>query len=246
MATTMLDALSTGKASPQEVVQSVNSHVLADESKKDDVVWETWVQLFSIAGKTPPKQQGGLVEFLEVLRNSPLKNADGEDVVVEQGALWTKLPAFGWVARDLWNWDIHDPKATAQEHEDWDNKAAFLARLTAQASPEDKDDPFNYSLYALWALRDAFEQDSPGSVTNVPAIRNAAIWAIYAGKVLRKLSSEQVNADGNSGAAGPKFAGKEWKGFNPERYNIWKQGFEEAAGSVEAAKAAVEAMENLG
>lgn len=130
-------------------------------------------------------------------------------------------------------------------HKDWDNKTAFLAHLTSKADPADENDPFDYSLYALWSMRDALETDPPADVDNGPAVRNAALWVTIAGPVLQRMSSESKEMSRNTGAAGAKFSQKGWKGFNPERWNVWKAGFEEARGSVEEAKAAADTMERL-
>lgn len=131
-------------------------------------------------------------------------------------------------------------------HDDWDNKTAFLAHLTSKADPADEKDPFDYSLYALWSLRDAFETEPPSGVDNGPAVRNAALWITIAGPVLQKMSSESKDMSKNTGAAGAKFSEKGWKGFTLERWNTWKAGFEEAKSSVDKAKAAADAMEKLG
>ncbi|PKS11277.1 hypothetical protein jhhlp_003039 [Lomentospora prolificans] len=239
-----LQSLNAPEKPLSDIVQALNSQILANESKAGDIVWDSWNTLFSIAGKTPGDQQGRLVEFVELLRKSPIKNAAGQDILVEHEALWRALPTFGWVARDLWNWNIHDPNATAEDFQDWDNKTAFLARLTSRSDPNDGRN-LDASMYALWAMRSAFEQDCPENVSNAPAIRNAAIWIIYAGKALRRSVSNQVDMPDRCGVPGSKLSEKEWRGFNAERWSLWKKGFEEAADSVVEANVAAQIMEDL-
>lgn len=240
-----LEALKQADASIPTLVQTLNDAILADESQASDIVWDSWNSLLSIAGQTPRDKQGRLVDFLQTLRQSCPKNGAGKKVIVEGDALWESLPTFGWVARELWNWDIHDPSATAKDYQDWNNKTAFLAHLTALSNPSEAGDAFNYSLYALWAMRSAFEEDSPRDESYVPAVRNAAIWILLAGKALRSVSSENVAVSDNTGAPGSKFSDKAWKGFSEERWAVWKEGFREAADLVKDARAAVEIMEDL-
>lgn len=99
----IVDSLNAPGASPQEAVQSINSVIISNEAKKEDLVYDLWSRLVLVAGKTPPAEQGRLVEFLNALRKSLIKNASGEDITVGGGTLWTRLPTFGWVVRDMWN-----------------------------------------------------------------------------------------------------------------------------------------------
>lgn len=120
------------------------------------------------------------------------------------------------------------------------NKTAFLARLTALSKEKD---PFDFSLYALWALRDAFEEECPAGYDAEPAIRNAAVWIEYAGKMLWKLAVGNREFRDRLAIPGRKFAGKPWRGFTEERWNVWRAGFEEVGSQAEAAE--VEEAEGL-
>lgn len=115
------------------------------------------------------------------------------------------------------------------------NKTAFLARLTSRST---RGDPLDFSLYALWALREAFEEECPAGHNLEPAIRNAALWINFAGKELGTLAVQNRDFSGRMAIPGKKFADKEWKGFNGERWGIWKAGFEEAGSSAEAEETA--------
>lgn len=103
------------------------------------------------------------------------------------------------------------------------NKTAFLARLTALSKEKD---PFDFSLYALWALRDAFEEECPPSYNAEAAVRNAAVWIEYAGRTLWKLAVENREFRDRLAVPGKKYADKPWRGFTEERWNVWRAGFE--------------------
>ena len=115
------------------------------------------------------------------------------------------------------------------------NKTAFLARLTALSAPGPAD-PLDFSLYALWALRDAFEEECPANHNAEPAIRNAAVWIEYAGKTLWQQAVDGREFSGRQAAPGKKFADKAWRGFTEERWNVWRGGFEEVGSQAEASE----------
>lgn len=115
------------------------------------------------------------------------------------------------------------------------NKTAFLARLTALSKEKD---PFDFSLYALWALREAFEEECPPGYNAEAAVRNAAVWIEYAGRTLGKLAGENREFKDRLAVPGKKYADKPWRGFTDERWNVWRAGFEVVgtqAGEAEAA-----------
>ena len=99
--------------------------------------------------------------------------------------------------------------------EQWTNLNAFVARLTA-LSPSIP--VFDYSLYAIWSLRAAFE----GTETDPALIDGGKVWFLYANEILDKLSQEKKTFEGRLAAPGSKYSGKEWVGFSPERLNLWK------------------------
>lgn len=100
----IVDSLNAPGGSPQDAVQSINNIVVSSDAKREDLIYDLWSQLIVVAGKTPLGEQGRLVEFLDALRRSPIQNAAGENITVGGGTLWTRLPTFGWVVRDMWNW----------------------------------------------------------------------------------------------------------------------------------------------
>jgi hypothetical protein len=98
----------------------------------------------------------------------------------------------------------------------WQNINAFFARLTSISS---SIPAFNFSLYAIWTLRAAFEEKE-FTQANIDA---GKMWLLYAGEMIEKLSREEKVFDGRMAREGPKYEGKNWRGFNVERLEIWKR-----------------------
>lgn len=124
----------------------------------------------------------------------------------------------------------------------------MLAQLTARANIEDvkNQDPFDFTLYGLWAMRTAFEETHEEGVDPTPAVKQAAFWIRYGGPQLRKLCVEGRELDANLGVSQGKYEGRGWRGFNEERWGVWKDEFKAAKGkriAGEEAAAAVGIME---
>ncbi|KAL2126513.1 hypothetical protein VTI74DRAFT_782 [Chaetomium olivicolor] len=187
-----------------------------------DYLWEAFNAVFDVAGRTPSERQGRLLEFLDQLRQTTATDANGQPLSYEGGVVWKDMPSFGWVARDLWNFDVFDPSATAQDHSKWENWTAFLAQLTTLASADDPRDPFDFSLFALWDMRTAFEETPPDRADSASAVKHAAVWVRHAGKRLWRLCVDGRTLEGNNGVARGKYANREWRGFNEERWTAWK------------------------
>ncbi|KAL2139400.1 hypothetical protein VTI28DRAFT_5249 [Corynascus sepedonium] len=199
-------------------VQGFNQQAQASASSVGDFLWDAFNAVFKVVGHTPPERQGRLVEFLAQLRGVTATDADGKALKHEDGEVWGDLPTFGWVARDLWNFDPTEPSATAQERSKWENWSSFLAQLTARSAGA-ANDPFDFSLFGLWALRDALEEDR--GLASEPAVRLAALWVRFAGERLRKLSADAHTLPGKVGTSGGKYNERGWKGFNEDRWRAW-------------------------
>lgn len=201
-----------------------------------DVLWDVWNAVFQVAADTPHQSQGdGLVDFMTQLRKTTASGPDGAAILADEGQkVWDDIPQFGWVAREIWNFSPSDASATAAQQASFNNQTAFLARLTMRADTEQVDTrhPFDYSMYALWSMRDAFEEPSPNQQAQdkTPAIKNAAVWLRYAGKRLRDLSSAGRDIHDRAGIAGDLHSDKNWKGFQQDRWVVWKDGFEASLG----------------
>ncbi|KAL2151442.1 hypothetical protein VTH82DRAFT_6540 [Thermothelomyces myriococcoides] len=229
-------------------VQGFNDQARASASTIGDYLWDAFNAVFKAAGRTPPEHQGPLIDFLVRLRGTTVTDEEGKVLKHEDGQVWTDLPTFGWVARDLWNFEPTEPSATAQDISKWENWTTFLAQLTARSTGEGSD-PFDFSLYALWALRDALEkEEKEGRPASKPAVRLASLWVRHAGERLRKLSADSRTLEGNMGSSAGKYSQRGWKGFNEERWKAWTEELKEAQatlGSDETIEGAVKRMEEL-
>ena len=98
----------------------------------------------------------------------------------------------------------------------WANLNAFAARLTALGIPA-----FDFSLYAVWMLRDAFEL---GNAPTEAQLSAASVWMTYAGEPLLRLSNEERSFEGQLAAPGSTYSQRNWTGFNRERLHVWEGG----------------------
>ncbi|OLN89315.1 hypothetical protein CCHL11_08989 [Colletotrichum chlorophyti] len=227
----------TDQKAQDEIVQKFKDLAKASESEIEDFLWDAYNAIFAVVKQTAPEKQKPLVDFLQRLRQTTVTASDGQPLKLGNQVVWKELPTFGWVARDLWNFDVLDASATQEEKNSWDNLSAFAAQLTARANLDDPNDPFDFSLYGLWALRTAFEENRPADADVAAAVRQAYLWINYAGEALRKLSAKDRNFDGKSAKAGDKFGSRDWRGFNEERWGIWTEAFATAQTSLSDADA---------
>ncbi|KAK0619577.1 hypothetical protein B0T14DRAFT_479830 [Immersiella caudata] len=208
----------------------------AETGKLSDFIWDVFNAVFDVSATIGTPAQKLLPVFMEKLRQANVAGADDKTLKHEGGEVWKDLPTFGWVARDHWNFDAWAPMS-GDEYTEIFRRSAFLASLTFQSSDlNDLMDPFNFSMFGLWALRTAFEDTLPHDVTNTQAAELAVPWIACSGESLLKLSQENANLPANVGAGGERFRSKGWKGFNPERWAVWRDGFAAAAERAEDTK----------
>ncbi|KAI1453379.1 hypothetical protein F4805DRAFT_461798 [Annulohypoxylon moriforme] len=188
--------------------------------------------VIDIASRTPIPQQLKLVEFLIQLQQTTFLNLDTSTPLECDGQkLYTDLPRIGMSFREEWNFDPQNANATPEEKTSWENKSAFLAQVTALSPVDDPSEiksRLNFSIFALWAMREAFEKASAPSTPTDTALRAACLWIIYAGDtLLRNVENELVLQD-NIGLPGNCYKRKGWRGFNSERLEVWKNGLRAA------------------
>ncbi|KAK1962806.1 hypothetical protein LY78DRAFT_683771 [Colletotrichum sublineola] len=222
----------TDEKALNDTVQEFNTLAKKAQSEIEDFLWDTYNAVFAVAKQTSPENQGPLVHFLQRLRETTVTASDGQPLKLSNQVVWKDLPTFGWVARDLWNFDPLDASASKEDKAAWDNLSALVAQLTARADLDNPQDPFDFSLYGLWALRTAFEEDHPAGADVAAAVRQAYLWIHYSGDALQKLSAKNRNFDANSGKAGTKFGDRDWKGLNEERWNAWAEAFASVQASL--------------
>ncbi|KAK4096549.1 hypothetical protein N658DRAFT_501445 [Parathielavia hyrcaniae] len=204
--------------------------------------------LFEAAGRTPFDQQDALVEFSIQLQKTTATDAEGKPLICEHGhtEVWKDLPYFDLEARETINFDPDIPDMNEDERAVVENQAAFMARLSASPSPA-----FDLSLFGLWMLRSAFEEhksapsEIPPAEISRTAARIAAFWIRFKGEEYRKQSSRGVTLPDNLGVSWGKYKERGWRGFNEDRWQVWKDGLRaahEKFPSDEVIKAALEAM----
>ncbi|KAM7219451.1 Protein of unknown function (DUF3632) domain containing protein [Rhypophila decipiens] len=200
-----------------------------DAQKLDDYVYDTWCGIFDLVGKTSSEHQQPIIDLLLELRKTTLylnDDSSKEPVNVQSaGILWSDLPTFGWVARDLWNFDASDKTASQSDRQKWTNYTAFLAKLTAISLPDKEgNDALDFSTFALWSLREAFETSSSEEADST-AVKLASLWIKHAGKELKVATEKEVSLPQAQGRGGGEFGERGWTGFNDERWAVWKGGF---------------------
>ncbi|KAF2637409.1 hypothetical protein P280DRAFT_102974 [Massarina eburnea CBS 473.64] len=231
----------------------------------------TWHSLMEdVVANTAPAQQTALVEFVRTLQQQKVINpATGDQLLFDQDynkAVWTEVPNFGINVADEWNFDPGASSPDPEEESQYYNKIAFLAQLTSSPAnfvpdAENQPGPFDFSLYALWSFRHAFEGPAERRVPSTTLLRAASLWMIYAADRLRanvqiKRDFRHKASNSNPAQEGDGYLkqNKKWVGFNQERWEIWVKGLEngreveddEARGLVERALKEVERVEDQG
>ncbi|KAK7062636.1 hypothetical protein VNI00_000124 [Paramarasmius palmivorus] len=217
-----------------------------DTKSADDIIWGLWMAFAQMAKNTPASDgiaQEKLVDCLAAIKKLPpamvTNNETGEREQYRNwgGRVWDDLPLFGPVIREEWNW--FDPPETDPERDnerkEWVNLNAFVAHVTLAHV-------MDFELYAIWALRDAFEEDgfakvpddseSP-STTSSPLdahIPAAAQWIFVTGTLIYHSERQWVPGpnEGDPARGGPLLPFST-QGFSRERWNFWKMGFATAA-----------------
>ncbi len=96
------------------------------------------------------------------------------------------------------------------------NLNAFVARLTA-LSPSIP--ALDFSLYAIWTMRSAFEDNEP----TVATVEAAKVWFKYSEDTIERLSHEEKKFQGPVARGGDKYRENKWSGFSDERLTLWRE-----------------------
>ncbi|EKG20783.1 hypothetical protein MPH_01950 [Macrophomina phaseolina MS6] len=218
-ASQILTATVSGSITPAEAALSLTAPVaavLTDAEATENALWDTWTTVLAFAVRTNHEQQGPLVALVSNIKQ--LRGASGEAVTFEfwgQPTTWSELPSFGPVLREQYDVEYY------AEGDGFVNFNAFAARLTA-------DGVLDLSLYGIWTLRDALEDQLPDSSyaqTASRALAAAAVWFLYAGHTMWELSKQNETLEGRVAAPGKTVADKEWNGYNAERWALWVERF---------------------
>lgn len=187
-------------------------HKFASTQTSDELEEELitgWQAVIARAAETSFKDLSmpKLVEFVTALQQRPDLAKDGQKCMIQDMAVWNDLPLFGWQMRDAWNFGWSNGQAahifangllsaaedrSAQEQKDqWINLNAFTAALVVAAHSESNDHP-DFSLYCIWTVRQALEEEKFCDV----AVAAAAVWFIYAAPTIRDFSRKHKSFDG--------------------------------------------------
>lgn len=120
----------------------------------------------------------------------------------------------------------------------WINLNAFAATLvstqhSATPAPASSDFP----LYAIWTIRMALEDSAPSPASDKTSQAAAAAWLAYAAPALLGMSRQGKEFEGKMAKQGQAIEGKEWRGFNEERWGVWEEKLEACEGDGLVGKA---------
>jgi hypothetical protein len=177
-------------------------------------LWSAWLAVIAAADTPDDSVRARLVALLLAIRDRGMgARADGQHYIVwGQRVTGPGLPVFGAQMREVWNDSPPDMPAAS-----WANLNAFTAQLTVAG--------IDYSLYAIWALRLALEDD--GTVYEAQAglaqlLPAAVEWLRLAGPQLASLAARENSwAYGDSPGPLCRQAGITEGGFTTRRWDFW-------------------------
>jgi hypothetical protein len=185
------------------------------QSAIEAMLWTAWQPVIVAAGASSGTVQDRLVDLLTGIRSQGVLTRDqGRQECVVWGTLkvFADLPLFGAQMREAWDLGA-DPPGSADV---WANMNAFAARLTAAG--------IDFSLYAIWTLRDCLEEERPVGSAD---LRAAVPWFEHCGELLARLARQSGSLA--QGDAGPARLGRLCTdtgmtrgGFTIERWEFWR------------------------
>ncbi|KAH8593783.1 hypothetical protein B0O99DRAFT_595895 [Bisporella sp. PMI_857] len=179
---------------------------------------QAWRSIIEVAAETPYQSQDALIKILKAVQQESLSEGDGSankvEIWGEKVEVFKDLPLFGIAVRDAWN--KRSGSKSDFPADQWVNLNSFIAQLTALSS---SSPPFDFSLYAIWALRAAAEQEAPQKAD----VDAGKLWLSNARELIEKLGAEEKKFDGALARPGEKYKEKKWAGFTAERLEIWKE-----------------------
>ncbi|WPH04972.1 Hypothetical protein R9X50_00787000 [Acrodontium crateriforme] len=178
---------------------------------------EAWKAVIEAAASTPHSspQKQKIADFILDVQAQPAVEKDGEKCTMHEMRLWTDLPLFGWVMREVWNTDTSDntdPETKTQ----WLNLNAWTATLMTSQHTNSVREP-DVSNLGLWTIRAALESDQPSNLE----LAAAAVWFVYASPAIWGLSLQEKTFEGKMAKPGPRFRDRVWRGFSRERWESW-------------------------
>lgn len=284
--TTSLSAYLSSADSISETVQRL-THPIANQYQKQassagandlnlEALWTSILRAASTAppAPTPNEPSPHHTKLLAVVKAiaalGPLtRDSDSAQATHDNGVVWTDLPAFGHAARTKWN-EAPGSGAQSLSADAWTNVNAFAALVTADQELGASKPSCDLSLFALWSLRSALEQDLPATsrdkssgssaTASLDDVLPAAVaWLENAGEVLAQLCQKGKSyVPAGRDGPDPAWVGALGKdkisvgGFSSERWTFWRsrlieisQARDDAGGREKVAKVAHHGVEKM-
>ncbi|KAH7090275.1 hypothetical protein FB567DRAFT_519470 [Paraphoma chrysanthemicola] len=189
----------------------------------DDVNFlDLWYSFLHSARRINFRERNWLTVLVDLVKSFKAHSVPGNE---KYNYLYSSLTDFGMASREAHN-DAPEPgRATHVEITTWANLNAFWALITGE-------EVFDLSLYAIWAMRDALEEDHPDDRDSTAAqkydayVPAAAVWATGAFRLLFEKEQDLTPTDDKQG--NPARGGWLWKGkaeFSKERWYFWRERF---------------------
>ncbi|KAL5326835.1 hypothetical protein ACEPPN_004524 [Leptodophora sp. 'Broadleaf-Isolate-01'] len=210
------DYTNTARTFTEPITQAIDSG--ASEEVLEEKLSSSWRVLIDVAAKTEHQAQEPLIEIAKAIQTQGGSGDEKLKSVTIWGSpvkIWDDMPLLGASMRSAWNRAPGSGSKDDFSATEWANLNAFVARLTALSV---SIPAFDFSLYAIWTMRSAFE----GNESNAAVVDAAKMWFLYAREFIEQSSREGKSFDGPIARAGVKYADKEWKGFCDERLDVWK------------------------
>ncbi|GLB38024.1 putative protein of unknown function (DUF3632) [Lyophyllum shimeji] len=202
--------------------------------------------LMELSQRLEPGKHRRLVEFVSILQKQTATDpSSGKPLKIQGDTLWTDLPSLGYTELETWYEyggeykDPCDPNMAPEQQQRWVNLNAFIAQLSQAAdfhytSPNVplNAHPMDKSLRAIWTMAKALEDGErpPETLVDTAAMRAACVWFVHAADRLWanvQHGRTYVQSSG-AGSGSAKYAGRGWNGFGRERWDVWKQGLQDA------------------
>lgn len=238
-----------------QAVDDLVSTINADsDSSRDDQLHALWSAIFDTALRA---QAGTLViaRLQSLLRR--IRQPFPHEIKPSLPANW--FSGFGYMARDRFNFspvsESPDLPVPPEKTLSWKNLNAFLSLLWTCA--DFSDEAFDFSIFAIWSLRDTLETSQSNEILSA-LLPGAAAWLNSkesSGKVFRCDKQWRAgNSGGTPARPGPLLndfgiSEDEANGFSMKRWHFGKKRFSQLSQQKdvdeEARKAALDALNQM-
>ncbi|EAW12875.1 DUF3632 domain-containing protein [Aspergillus clavatus NRRL 1] len=221
-----------------ETATAINAWTPTEDAEAiESFLWSVWAVFIHIAKQIPHDDaaQDQLVEVITALTALPPRTIQIWD---SETRLWTDLPILGPSLRESWNQPTAPAytSSTPQATTEWINLQAFTARLMSRRDP-------SLSLFAVWSLRSALEEELKGAERD-GEVAAATMWMLYGGQALFEQSNDAVKTEEMERMMkpGPLYAGQgqlcaeRWQFWNRRLGELQEEVSEETKGLIQSAR----------